>query len=320
MLILLTKMLPLILLLFAGYMLYRVKLLDATFNQQLSRVVLNVFYPGLIISSMLHNFTWETLLHNWVMPAGMAFILLAGWVAGALTLPLLKRQPENTRHSYHFVCMTNNYAFLPILVATSLWGEKAAALIVLAGLGAELCVWTLGIKSLTGQPFGRGFFRNIISLPMIALLVSFVLLAIRSACVNHGYVPAEGTLTDELFKNSLLACRMAGNATIPAAALICGVRIAMIRPQRLLSPLVLGASFLRLAVIPAICIAVLLLLPLETETRRVLILIATMPVSMASITLAEAYRSDADFSASAVLLTLLLCLITIPLWLAVTGV
>jgi predicted permease len=107
---------------------------------------------------------------------------------------------------------------------------------------------------------------------------------------------------------------------IITAALICGARIAMIHPQHLFSPLILGTSVLRLAVIPAICIAVLFLLPLEIETRRVLVLIATMPVAMASVTLAEAYKSDADFSASAILLTHLLCLLTIPLWLALTGV
>jgi predicted permease len=250
------------------------------------------------------------------MPVGTIFILTTGWIIGLSTLPLLKRQPENTKRCYHFVCMMNNYSFLPILMAASLWGETAVALIVLSTLGSELCVWTLGIKSITGQKFGRGFFRHIMSLPMIALLTSFVLLAYA----KYGSVPAEGTLTNELLKNILVACRMGGAATIPAAALICGARIAMILPQRLGSPLIRGASVFRLVVGPAICLAVLFLLPLETDTRRVLVLIATMPVAMASVTLAEAYKSDADFSASAILLTHLLCLLTIPFWLAITGI
>jgi len=313
-------MLPLILLSLAGYVLCRMKWLDAAFNRQLSLVMLNVFYPCLIISSILHNFTWETLLRNWVMPAGTVFILLIGWVIGRLTLPLLKRQPAHTRRCYHFVCMMNNYSFLPILMAASLWGEKAVALIVLSALGSELCVWTLGIKSITGQEFGRGFFRHIMSLPMIALLASCALVALRAVCERGGYLPTDGTFADELGKNILTACRMAGAATIPASAIICGARIALIHPQRLFSPLILGAGLLRLIVTPAICVAVLLLLPLATENRQVLVLIATMPVAMSSVTLAEAYRSDADFSASAILLTHLLCLITIPLWLALTGI
>ena len=140
MLILLLKMLPLILLSLAGYVLCRMKWLDATFNRQLSLVMINVFYPCLIISKLLDNFTWESLLQNWVMPAGTIFILTTGWVVGLLTLPLLKKHPENTRRCYHFVCMMNNYSFLPILMAASLWGEKAVALIILSTLGSELCI------------------------------------------------------------------------------------------------------------------------------------------------------------------------------------
>jgi len=307
-------MLPLILLSLAGYVLCRMKWLDAAFNRQLSLVMLNVFYPCLIISSILDHFTWDTLLQNWVMPAGTVFILLTGWAIGWLTRPLLKRHPEGTQRCYHFVCMMNNYSFLPILMATSLWGERAAALIVLSALGSELCVWTLGIKAITGQPFGRGFFRHLVSLPMIALLAAFALVGLRAVCAHH--LPADGTWTGEVFASLLTTCRMAGKATIPASALVCGARIAMMTPRRLFSPLILGASLLRVAVTPALCIAVLLLVPLEAEARRVLVLIATMPVAMASVTLAEAYRSDADFAASTILLTHLLCLATIPLWLA----
>lgn len=108
---------------------------------------------------------------------------------------------------------------------------------------------------------------------------------------------------------------MAGGATIPASALICGARIAMLHPGRLLSPLMVGTSLLRLVAIPALCIGGLALVPLPQDVRRVLVLIAVMPAAMASVTLAEAFDSDADFSAAAILVTHVVCLVTIPLWL-----
>ena len=77
-----------------------------------------------------------------------------------------------------------------------------------------------------------------------------------------------------------------------------------------------GTSLLRLVVIPALCILGLSLVPMSLEVRRVLILIAVQPAAMASVTLAEAFGGDADFSAAAILVTHVLCLITIPLWLA----
>lgn len=307
------KMLPLVLLTMAGYALSRLRWIDAGFNRQLSLVMLNVFYPGLIISSIVRNFTWETLLQNWMMPAGTVFILVTGWLVGLVTLPLLKRQSEGTRRCYHFICLMNNYSFLPILMGAALWGEKAVALVIFSGLGSELCVWTLGIKALTGQKLGRRFLANLVSVPMVALLVSCAILGVRAACERSGVLP--GGTAGEFLKTVLETCRMAGGATIPASALICGSRIAMLHPRKLVTPLMAGTCALRLAVIPALCIAGLSLVPLPLDVRRVLVLISVMPAAMASVTLAEAYGGDADFSAAAILVTHVVCLITIPLWL-----
>lgn len=318
--ILFLKMLPLVLMSLAGYVLCRMRWLDATFNRQLSLLMLNVFYPCLIISSILRNFTFDSLLQNWMMPVGTIFILGTGWVIGLITLPLVNKHPVSTQRCYHFICMMNNYSFLPILLAASLWDEKAVALIAVSALGSELCVWTLGIKSITGQPLERRFLRHLVSMPMLALGTSFILLALRSTCIQHHWIPASGSATQELLKTLLETCRMAGNATIPASAIVCGARIAMLQPHKLISPLILGISALRLIVIPALTITVLMLVPMDVEIRRVLILIATMPVAMASVTLAEAYKSDADFSASAILFTHIACLGTVPLWLLLTNV
>ena len=301
-------------------MLCRMKWLDATFNRQLSLLMLNVFYPCLIISSILRNFSLESLLQNWMMPVGTIFILGTGWVIGVITLPLIKSHPLSTQRCYHFICMMNNYSFLPILLAASLWNEKAVALIAFSALGSELCVWTLGIKSITGQPLERSFLRHLVSMPMLALGTSILLLAIRSICNHHQWIPVPGSVTHELFKTLLETCRMAGGATIPASAIICGARIAMLQPHKFISPIILGISALRLIIIPALTITVLMLIPMDAEIRRVLILIATMPVAMASVTLAEAYKSDADFSAAAILFTHIACLVTVPLWLLLTNV
>ncbi|MDD4019109.1 MAG: AEC family transporter, partial [Kiritimatiellae bacterium] len=246
MLFLFIKMLPLVLLTLAGYALYRLKWIDATFNRQLSLAMLNFFYPCLIVSSMLRNFTWASLLQNWMMPAGTLFILITGWLTGLATLPLLKREAESTRRCYHFICMMNNYSFLPILMAAALWGEKAVALVIFSGLGAELCVWTLGVKALTGQKLDRGVLKNLASVPMGALAFSLVVLAARPVCERNGLSLAAASFSSELLKTLLETCRMAGAATIPASALICGARMAMLHPGKLFSPLMAGTCALRL--------------------------------------------------------------------------
>ena len=315
MILLFIKMLPLILMTLAGYALSRLKWVDAPFNRQLSLVMLNVFYPCLIISSIVRNFTLETLLQNWMMPAGAVFILVTGWLVGLATLPLLKNQTEATRRCYHFICLMNNYSFLPLLMGAALWGEKAVALVIFSSLGSELCVWTLGVKALTGQKLNRAFLKNLVSVPMVALTFSFAVLVVRTGFERYSLLPNAASVPAQFLATLLETCRMAGGATIPASALICGSRIAMLHPSKLWSPLMAGTCALRLVAIPALCIAGLSLVPLPPEVRRVLLLISVMPAAMASVTLAEAFRGDAEFSAAAILATHVLCLVTIPLWL-----
>ncbi len=316
MLSLLIKMLPLVLMTLSGYVLNRLRVIDAAFNRQLSLVMLNLFYPCLIISSILRNFTWETLLQNWIMPLGAAIIMLTGWLLGALTLPLARGESEPTRRSYHFACMMNNYSFLPIIMASALWrdNEMAVALILFSGLGSELCVWTLGIKALTGQRLGWRLMRHLVSLPMGSLLSSMILLALGHYGARLGWLPSAGEY-GELPRTLLESARLVGGATIPASAIICGSRIAMLQPERLWSRLMTTTTILRLVVVPAIALLLLRFAALEQQPSQILALISLMPAAMASVSMAEAYGGDPEFAAGAVFITHLACLATIPLWL-----
>jgi len=108
---------------------------------------------------------------------------------------------------------------------------------------------------------------------------------------------------------------MAGEATIPVSAFICGARIGglNIRNSLTLPPAWIFTA-LRLALIPAVCVATIMLLPLEGLARMVLMLIAVQPAAMASVSMSEVYRGDPDFAATAVFLSHILCLASIPLW------
>ncbi len=313
MLLILFKMLPLLLMALAGYALNRLRIIDKGFNRQLSLTLINVFYPCLIINLMVRNFTPATLLEYWVMPAGLVFILGAGWVFGLMTRGFLKNRGEPTRRCYHFTCLMNNYSFLPIMMAASMWGEKAVALIVFSALGSELMIWTLGIKTLTGEKLSVRSLRNLLSMPMIALAAAFAIILIRALLTRQGITLNAGA--GEITVKLLETCTLLGGATVPVAAIICGSRMASMKATHVLSPLIAGTCLMRLAVIPAFCIAAIGFLPVDTEVRQVLFLIAIQPAAMSSVALAEAFHGDAEYAAAATFATHILCLLTIPLWL-----
>jgi len=317
MLLILFKMLPLLLMALAGYALNRLRIIDNGFNRQLSLTLINLFYPCLIINLMVRNFTPASLLEYWVMPVGLVFILCAGWVFGLLTRGLLKDRAAATGRCYHFICLMNNYSFLPIMMAASMWGEKAVALIVFSALGSELTIWTLGIKTLTGEKLSVRSLKNLFSMPMIALAAAFAIILTRALLTQQGITLNTGVseMTDKLLET----CTLLGGATIPVAAIICGSRMASMKATHLFSPLIAGTCLMRLLLIPAFCIAVIWFLPVELEVRQVLFLIAIQPAAMSSVALAEAFHADAEYAAAATFATHILCLLTIPLWLSLLG-
>ncbi len=307
-------MLPLILMALTGYALNRLKIIDKDFNRKLSRTLINVFYPCLIITLMVKNFTPASLAEYWVMPAGLVFILCTGWSFGLLTKGFLKNKTDDTKRCYHFTCMMNNYSFLPIMMAASMWGDKAVALIVFSALGSELAIWTLGITTLTGQKLSVKSLKHLLSMPMIALAVAFAIILIRATLIKQGITLSEGS--SEIMLKFFETCQMLSGATIPVAAIVCGSRMASMKATHLFNPAMAGTCLMRLVVIPAFCVAVIQFMPVAVEVKQVLFLIAIQPVAMASVALAEAFHCDAEFAATATFATHVLCLLTIPLWLS----
>ena len=235
------KALSIFLMIFAGYLIRRLKVVDETFNRQLSLLLINLFYPALILSSMAHNYTLELLAANWALPAGTAIIMGTGWFLGRLAMPWLRNQTEPFRHTFHFQCAMNNYSFLPIMLVAGLLGERAVAQVVFASLGAEIALWTLGVQSLTGQAVSRRSIRNLLTMPMATLAAAIGLLIARFLLARIGIhaasVPASGRLVGDML---LGTCQMIGQATIPVSAVICGSRMATLQADHLFSRPMLG--------------------------------------------------------------------------------
>jgi predicted permease len=311
------KIFAIFLMIAAGFLVRRVRMVDDPFNRQLSLLLTHVFYPALIVSAVVRNYTLASLAANWTLPAGSALIMVAGWAVGRLALRGLAREPEGLRRTFHYQCTMNNYSFLPIMLVSGLFGGKAVAQVVFASLGAELCFWTLGIQALTGHTQPRQVLRNLLTTPMGALAAAIAVLVLGAALPPAAALPAGVRLTGGMLLDT---CQWIGQATIPVSAVVCGCRMATIEARHLLSRPMLAMLGLRLGLIPALAVLGLALLPLPADARPVLLVVAVQPAAMASVTMAEIYRTDAHFAAASVLLTHAACLLTIPLWLHVLGV
>ncbi len=307
------RILAIFLMIGAGWVARRRGIIDADTTRNLSRLLTTCFYPALILTSMTRNFTLQGLASNWQLPVGAFGIMLTGFCIGLLVERLLTDPHSREGHAFLFQCTINNYSFLPMPLALMFWGEAAVAALIFSSLGPEIAMWTLGVYALSGRRLQRSSLRQLASPPLMAIAAALTILTLRA--LLPALEEALPLHARHAIGSIFSAATLFGGATIPVAMIVAGSRMAGLTPGHIFSRIQLAVSAIRLLVIPALVIPLILVLPLTPETTRILILVAVMPSAVTSVILSELYRADSRFAASSVLITHLLCLLTIPVWL-----
>lgn len=299
-----------------GILARKLNMLNGEANVRMSRVVTNFFYPALIFTALVGNFTLKGLAENWFLPAGALLIMSTGYMLGITVYRFIKFTGEKEKNQFLFQCTINNYSFLPLPIVFMLWGNAGVAALIFSTLGSELAVWTLGVFALTGNRFRRENLKRLFSVPMLAIFFSIAFMAIRDFLMSSTVCFTSLPFLQEAGFSFFASLDILGKGTIPVAMLIVGSRMAELKPHHLFTLRQGYVVVLRLLVIPAIAALILHLLPFPLETRLILLVVATMPSAIASVVLSEVYDSDTEFAASCVLTTHLFSLLTIPLWLS----
>ncbi len=308
---LLIKIFSVFLIIIAGIFVRKKGLISSLTIKEMSVIITKIFYPALIFSSFLKNFNSSDLIKNYLLPAGTVLIMVCGYIYGLVFSKFFIFSDEKEKNTFRFQCTINNYSFLPLPIILFLYGEKYIPFLILSTFGSEISVWTIGILALTGNKFEKKALKNLLSIPMISIIISVILIFLKDIFL------IENTFLIESGKSVLNVVNLMGNATIPVALFIAGAKMGEIELKNLFKFKSLFLSFLRLILIPLTSIILFYIFNFPSEMRKVLIVVAIMPSAIASIVLSEAFESDSKFAAETVLLTHLLSLITIPVFLSI---
>ena len=90
------------LMIYAGYLAYRKQILDEHVTTQLAWLLMKLFYPCLLFSSIVQKFTLRDLMANWTLPAGSFLIMLTGWGIGWLARRGVRHEAAPFQRSFHF--------------------------------------------------------------------------------------------------------------------------------------------------------------------------------------------------------------------------
>ncbi len=229
----------------------------------------------------------------------MGFVLagvLAGTLRGKIGLP-------TSEHRGAFTLCTGmyNYGYIPYPLAIALVPGAYATMMV-HNVGVEIALWTVGIVVITGglQP---GWWKHLFNPPAMAMVLAVALNAL-------GWAPF---VPHPVRK----ATAMLGACAIPVGLLVTGaVVLDLLRQIKWHHGLrtLLGASVLRLGVLPVLFLVLAKYLPIDRELRQVIILQAAMPAAMFPIVLTRLYKQDTETAVRVVVGTSVFGLATIPIW------
>jgi len=283
-----------------GYVAGRLGYLGGDFDRQLSRLVINITCPALILSSSM---TGELPDRRYILPllaiSVLTYIVLT---AVAFWLPRFLTRSKADEGPVGFALMFGNVGFMGYPVVASIFGHEAVFYAAVLNVVNTFAVFTVGTILISGgQEVGKSRFQKkvLYSTPMIAAYLTMLIVALEVDGIP-GYVSQPLT--------------MIGNITVPAALLIIGSSMSQLSLRTMLgNATVYATTVLRLAVIP---LAVYFLgrlfqfSPLVVDINTVVI---AMPVATYGTILCLKYNRDTTLITEVTFITTLLSMLTIPL-------
>jgi malate permease and related proteins len=264
---------------------------------ELSKFAIDFLYPFLIFDSITQNLHRDRLTEVWPLPVIGFGLVLLGFIVGIVFQSGLFTKNKDIRKTFVHFCAINNSSYLPIIIATNIWGGPAVANLFLLNLGTTIGLWTIGIVVLQDGTIFKNI-KNLLSGNLITVLVSIII----AVTGFSSYLP---TVFMQIVNG-------AGAIAVPLILTLTGATLA--DPKGLkVNWHVIYVTIIRLVVFPFFAILLLKQLPLSKEVYSITVIVALMPVAVSSVLLIRRYGGSSEYASCTALVSTISALITVPL-------
>lgn len=295
---LLNKMVVFILLMLIGYYLAKRGIIGKEFTRTASRLVIDVFMVGTILSAILSS-GGDVSLGNLKDTIILTFVMqIIGFVIAALISRFVSL-PENQAPAYEILMGVGNSMFIALPIAGAIYGAYAIFIVSVSCIPFNVLLYSYGVWRMKGGGAGKSIrFRDMLSVPLITTITGILLLVLN--------VPVSKAISE--FLTAL------GGATMPMSMLVIGSSLGSVSlldafRNRHLALL----SAVRLLLIPAVTWLVCRLITSDSVLLMTCMIIAASPSAVIVSVLAIQYGQDGVFGSEAVQHSTICSLITIPL-------
>jgi predicted permease len=294
---------PIFLLLALGYGLKKWKLADQSLLKGINRLTFCLFLPAMLFQNIYQTdirqiFDWKIILYAFGCLVLLVMIL---W----FTVPKIVKDPKRRGVVMQGI-FRSNYVIFGVSVVTNMFGEEKAA--IAAVLSAVLVpsynffavvvleVFTHEQKQKIGNTV-----KSILTNPLILASV----LGIVVSLLRIDFPPFLDTTVSQI-----------GRLATPLALLVLGGDFEFSALKGRLGT-ALCVSAVKLIGVPAVMVPIAVLLGFRAEELMSIVLAAASPVAVSSYIMAQQAKADGQLAGQIVMLSSILCLITMFLWIFV---
>lgn len=304
--IIIQQMLVLAAMMAVGYCLRKKAWLHKDTYQIISRIVVNIFNPLLIIDGVINRELSKEASHVGATVVFVCIYFVVLFAAGLLLAPLLAKDREE-RKLYKLMLMFSNVGFMGIPVVTGIYGKGATIYVIFYMLGYNVLLYSYGLHVLRQQPGThsvpktagfRELLKNICNSGVLASLLAIVLFAVKPP------LPA--------FVKGF--CSYMGGATIPLSMILIGFSLADTKWKQIFGNVrLLVFTVVKMLIIPIASALLLHLCPGDAMTKGIFVLQLAMPVGSILALMAADNGLEGKTCTDGIVLSTLLSVVTIPI-------
>lgn len=290
-----------------GYLLVKAKVLDSQHSGVLSKLLMYVGMPFLILSGTVNNISFDkALIIKLILTSavGIVFTFAMFFLSKPITA---MEKSEKTRGMMRFCMAFSNNGFLGIPLAVAVFGADSPVMTVLVILNiiTNILMYTLGVYLVSGDKSRISLKKAFLNPVLIAFIVGVVLNLMK---VNT-YIPEISTFS----------AHFSGLVT-PLSMTILGMKMAEIRFVSLFkSPRMYYVCSMKLVAFPCIILALLLAAKhlgagiVDDSIILGFFIAFAMPTAGLASTFADGFGGDTENAVSMTLGTTVLSIFTIPI-------
>lgn len=305
--IMLKNVIVFVLLAIPGFLVVKTKMLKVGQSGVLSKLLMYVAMPFLMISSAMNNLTLNgdfIVMLLVVAAIGVAYTLVVFLASKPLTA---KVKEERARGMMRFATIFSNNGFLGLPLAMAVFGAGSTAymVVIVINIVTNILMYTLGIYLISGDKKMMSPKKALLNPVLIGFVVGIVLNLLKV----KDYAPEAATYSGYL-----------SGLVTPLSMIILGMKMAAIKFSSLFTSLkTYYVSFLKLVVMPLVIAGILLIVKLiftdgiVTADVVVGVFVAfAMPTAGLASTFADQVNGDTDSAVAFTLGSTVLSIVTIP--------